>query len=83
MFINIGGRKSVMHRMYTLRQKQKVADYARMHGVRPAAAHFGIARKNVQRWLRKRVDEQKGEEERIEKDKDESSTTQKKQMMRY
>ena len=35
----------MMHRMYTLRQKQKVADYARMHGVRPAAAHFGIVRK--------------------------------------
>ena len=79
MFINIGGRKGVMHRMYTLRQKQKVADYARMHGVRPAAAHFGSARKSIQCWLHERVDElATGEEERIKKDKDESSPTQKK-----
>ena len=59
VFFNTGNR-NVMHRMYSLRQKVKVADYARMHGVRPAAAHFGIARRNVQRWLHDRVDELKG-----------------------
>ena len=51
-----------MHRMYSAAQKRKVADYARMHGVRPTAVHFGIARKNIQRWLRERVDEVKGKE---------------------
>ena len=57
---NTGSRKGVIHRMYSLPQKLKVADYARMHGIRPAAVHFGIARRNIQRWLRDRVDEVKG-----------------------
>ena len=50
-----------------LKQK-KVADYARMHRVRPAATHFGIVRKNVQRWLHERVEKVKGRG-RIEKEK--------------
>jgi len=43
----------------SVQQKHKVAEYARMHGVRvrPAAAHFGIPRKNVQHWCHERLDE--------------------------
>lgn len=41
--------------MYSSAQKQKVADYARIHGVRPAAAHFGIPRKNIQQWRQERI----------------------------
>ena len=50
----------MLHRMYSIQQKRKVAEYARMHGMRPAAAYFGIPRKNVQRWRHERLDELKG-----------------------
>ncbi len=65
--LHAGGRKAVIHRMNSLRQKQKVADYARMHGVRPAAAHFGMHRKNIQRWLRERIEEVKGKKRKNRK----------------
>ena len=38
-----------------------------MHGVRPTAVHFGIALKNIQRWLRERVDEVKGKKRKNRK----------------
>ena len=38
--------------MYTHAQKVKVAEYARHHGVRATAKHYGTHHKNVQRWLK-------------------------------
>ena len=37
--------RSVMHRMYSVAQKKKVAEYARFHGARAAARHFGNSQK--------------------------------------
>ena len=39
---------------------RKVAENVRMHGVRPAAAHFRISRKNIQHWRHERLDYIKG-----------------------
>lgn len=48
--------RSVMHRMYSVAQKKKVAEYARFHGARAAARHFGIHRRCVGRWLQEHLD---------------------------
>ena len=37
--------------MYSIHQKQKVAEYAHVHGIRPASRQFGVSRKNIQRWV--------------------------------
>lgn len=50
--------------MYSSHQKKKVAEYARFHGVRPAARHFGIHRRNVSRWLSENLDALKGKKRR-------------------
>ena len=45
-----------VRRQYSHKQKERVAEYARHHGVRAAARKFGIARKNIQRWLKESKD---------------------------
>ena len=39
--------KKKIHRMYSTKQKKKVAYYARHHGIRKASRHFGVHHKNV------------------------------------
>ena len=41
---------------YSYRQKERVVEYARHHGIRAAARKFNIARKNVQRWFKELKD---------------------------
>ena len=41
---------------YTRAQKVKVAEYARHHGIRAAARHYGTHHKNVHRWLTNDID---------------------------
>ena len=50
-------KKGLLHRSYSLNQKKKVAAYAKIHGVRPTARHFGVSRKNIQRWMKEKLDE--------------------------
>ena len=50
-FLGTSSRKGQLHRMYSVHQKQKVAEYAHVHGIRPASRQFGISRKNIQRWV--------------------------------
>ena len=45
-----------IRRRYSNKQKQRVVEYAKHHGVRPAGRKFNIARKNVQRWLKELKD---------------------------
>ena len=40
-----------IRRMYSEKQKVRVVEYTRHHGVRPAMRHFGIHRRNIQRWM--------------------------------
>ena len=46
-----------IHRRYSHSQKVKVADYARLHGLRPAERKFGVHRRNIDRWKKIRVSE--------------------------
>ena len=46
-----------IHRRYSNSQKVKIADYARMHGLRPAERKFGVHRRNIDRWKKIRVSE--------------------------
>lgn len=50
-FLGTSNRKGQLHRMYSIHQKQKVAEYAHVHGIRPASRQFGVSRKNIQRWV--------------------------------
>ena len=43
--------------MYSRGQKNKVALFARHHGIRKAAMHYGVHHKNVQRWVKIQVAE--------------------------
>ncbi len=45
-----------IRRQYTAKQKKRVVQYARHHGVRPAERKFGVPRKNIQRWLKSFLD---------------------------
>ena len=47
--------KKSIHRMYSQGQKRMVAYYARHHGLRKAARHYGIHHRNVQRWVKDQV----------------------------
>ena len=47
--------KKRIHRMYSQGQKRMVAYYARHHGIRKAARHYGIRHRNVQRWVKDQV----------------------------
>ena len=47
--------KKRIHRMYSMKQKKKVAYYARHHGICKASRHFGVHHKNVQRWVKNQV----------------------------
>ena len=40
-----------IRRRYSFRQKKRVVDYARHHGVRPATRNFALPRQNIQRWM--------------------------------
>ena len=46
-----------IHRRYSNSQKVKIADYARMHGLRPAERKYGVHRRNIDRWKKIRVSE--------------------------
>ena len=48
-------KRKCIHKMYTRGQKSKVAYYARHHGIRKAAKHYGIHHSNVQRWMKDQV----------------------------
>ena len=48
-------KKKQLHKMYSRKQKSAVALYARHHGIRAAARHFGVHHKNVQRWRNEQV----------------------------
>ena len=48
-------KKKCIHRMYSRGQKDKVAYYARHHGVRRAARHYGVHHKNVQQRMKDQV----------------------------
>ena len=41
--------------MYTDKQKQRIATYARFHGKCQAARQFNVSRKNVQRWMQEEI----------------------------
>ena len=45
-----------IHRMYSRGQKNKIAYYARQHGIRAAARHYGVHHRNVQRWMSASLD---------------------------
>ena len=45
--------------MYSDHQRKKVAEYARFHGIRPAARKFGVNRRYIGRWLNERIEEVK------------------------
>lgn len=59
-FINfyIGSKSTCqkIRRLYSDCQKLKVAEYARHHGTRCAASHFGVPVTNVARWLTENID---------------------------
>ena len=56
--------RHTVHRMYSAHQKKKVAEYARHHGTRAAARHFGVHRRNIGRWLKENLDAMKGRKKR-------------------
>ena len=37
---------------YSAAQKQRMVEYARMHGIRPAARKFSVSRRNIHRWFK-------------------------------
>lgn len=53
---SITGKRRI-HKMYSRGQKNKVACYARHHGVRAAGRRYGVAHKNVQRWMKTQLSE--------------------------
>lgn len=53
--------------MYSCGQKSKVAHYARHHGIRKAARHYGIHHRNVQRWMKDQVTATKNPRKRVNK----------------
>lgn len=57
-------RQSVIRRMYSMQQKEKVAEYARFHGIRAAARNFDIHHKNVSRWMKNQVTKLKNPKQR-------------------
>ena len=60
-------KKSRIHRMYSQGQKRMVANYARHHGIRKAARHYGIHHRNVQRWVKSQVTSLKNPKKRSNK----------------
>ena len=42
----------LIKRHYTEKQKRRVVDYARHHGINPAARHSSMPRKNIHRWMK-------------------------------
>ena len=60
-------KKSRIHRMYSQGQKRTVAYYARHHGIRKAARHYGIHHRNVQRWVKNQVTSLKNPKKRLNK----------------
>ena len=60
-------KKSRIHRMYSQGQKRMVAYYARQHGIRKAARHYGIHHRNVQRWVKNQVTLLKNKKKRSNK----------------
>ena len=60
-------KKSRIHRMYSQGQKRMVAYYARHHGIRKAARHYGIHHRNVQRWVKNQVTSLKNPNKRSNK----------------
>ena len=57
--VSVHTQKGLLHRRYTDVQKLKVVEYARHHGVRPAARKYGIHPRNIAQWLEIRLDEVK------------------------
>ena len=45
-----------IHKMYSRGQKNKIAYYARHHGIRAAVRHYGVHHRNVQRWMGESLD---------------------------
>ncbi len=54
-FFHIG----TIHRKYTLAQKQKMSEYARVNGLRPAQRKFNVHRRSIARWMEFRLEEVK------------------------
>ncbi len=46
-----------MHRNYTIAEKRKMAEYARVNGVRPAERKFSVNRSCIARWMAFRIEE--------------------------
>ena len=53
--------------MYSRGQKSEVAYYARHHGIRKAAKHYGIHHRNAQRWMKDQVTAIKNPKKRANK----------------